>query len=276
MSLEFKTLQPEEFYRQHIEAGVRPDGRELQERRAMAVSAGNLKTADGSSIVKLGHTTVVCGVKAELAPPRPEEPDVGYLVPNISLPAMCSPYFKPGPPSIAAQAATQFLSRVLHTSGCVLPSDLVVCPNRLVWSLYIDLVCLDHSGNIWDCAVAAMVAALNTVTLPKVLLDPDSGSITVDPGIRTPLPLHSKPVSCTSAVFHHHESTQSRVLADPTWEEEQLAGAGLTVVCLQSGEVCHLRQPGGRPVSEECLQSCISAAKEQAKLVTSAITNLNK
>ena len=98
MSLEFRTLQPEEFYRQHIEAGVRPDGRQLGERRAMAVSAGNISTvaslafeqvvgfhvikiqADGSAIVRQGGTTVVCGVRAELAPPKPEEPDRGYLV----------------------------------------------------------------------------------------------------------------------------------------------------------------------------------------------------
>ena len=99
MSLEFRTLQPEEFYRQHVEAGVRPDGRHLAERRAMAVSAGNISMvrifikaffyismnalstqADGSAIVRQGATTVVCGVRAELAPPRPEEPDRGYLV----------------------------------------------------------------------------------------------------------------------------------------------------------------------------------------------------
>ena len=36
--------------------------------------------ADGSAIVRQGGTTVVCGVRAELAPPRPEEPDRGYLV----------------------------------------------------------------------------------------------------------------------------------------------------------------------------------------------------
>ena len=51
MSLEFRTLQPEEFYRQHIEAGVRPDGRQLGERRAMAVSAGNISTVTSSSHV---------------------------------------------------------------------------------------------------------------------------------------------------------------------------------------------------------------------------------
>jgi exosome complex component RRP43 len=107
MSLEFRTLQPEEFYRQHLEAGVRPDGRALGERRAVAVSAGTIGTADGSAVVRQGSTTVVCGVRAELAPPRATEPDRGYLVPNLALPALCSPHCRPGPPSVAAQAATQ-------------------------------------------------------------------------------------------------------------------------------------------------------------------------
>ena len=45
------------------------------------ISMNALSTqADGSAIVRQGATTVVCGVRAELAPPRPEEPDRGYLV----------------------------------------------------------------------------------------------------------------------------------------------------------------------------------------------------
>jgi exosome complex component RRP43 len=171
----------------------------------------------------------------------------------------------------------QFLVRVLETSGCVATSDLAVCPGRLVWCLYIDLVCLDHSGNLWDCALAALVAALETVTLPAVSVDPDSGAITVEPGARTPLPLRSRPVSCTSAVFPAREGeAEARVVADPTWEEEQLAGASLSVVCLQSGEVCHVRQPGGRPVSAACLQACTLAARRQAQLVTSAVAKIKK
>ena len=34
---------------------------------------------------------------------------------------------------------------MLSTSGMVLPADLAICPGRLAWCLYIDLVCLDHS-----------------------------------------------------------------------------------------------------------------------------------
>merc|ERR1719432_62234 len=191
----------------------------------MAVSAGNISTADGSAIVRQGGTTVVCGVRAELAPPRPEEPDRGYLVPNISIPAMCSPAFKPGPPSIAA-----------------------------------------------------MLAALETVSLPAASVDPDTGEISVDPTSLTALPLHCRPVSSTSCLFPSSQSgAEASLLADPTWEEEQLAAASLSVVCVQeTAEVCHLRQPGGAPVSQVALQTCIAAAQQHAKTLAKAVHKVTK
>ena len=69
---------------------------------------------------------------------------------------------------------------------------------------------------------------------------------------------------------------EARVLADPTWEEEELAGASLSVVSLQGGQVCHIRQPGGRPVSQLCLSNCLDGAKKQAELVISAINKMVK
>ena len=69
---------------------------------------------------------------------------------------------------------------------------------------------------------------------------------------------------------------EARVLADPSWEEEELAGASLSVVSLQGGQVCHIRQPGGRPVSQLCLSNCLDGAKQQAELVISAIDKMVK
>jgi exosome complex component RRP43 len=74
----FKRIQPEEFFQQHFESGVRPDGREsLTGLRPVSISVGSLTTADGSSIVRQGQTTVACGVKLELAEPRTETPNEG-------------------------------------------------------------------------------------------------------------------------------------------------------------------------------------------------------
>ena len=52
-SLAFKKLQPEDFYKAHIDQGVRPDGRgSLTASRPVSISVGSIGTADGSAIVK--------------------------------------------------------------------------------------------------------------------------------------------------------------------------------------------------------------------------------
>ena len=43
---------------------MRPDGRSLRKFRPVSVNVGSIKTADGSAIVKIGNTVVVCGIKA--------------------------------------------------------------------------------------------------------------------------------------------------------------------------------------------------------------------
>lgn len=98
----------------------------------LTLPSGSISTADGSSLVKMGGTTVVCGVKAELAEPELDTPDQGFLggsssspsssqpsdprspvVPNVDLAAICSPKFKPGPPSEEAQALSERLNAAL-------------------------------------------------------------------------------------------------------------------------------------------------------------------
>lgn len=40
---------------------------------------GSISTANGSALVRLGDTTVVCGVKAEIAEPELDTPEEGFL-----------------------------------------------------------------------------------------------------------------------------------------------------------------------------------------------------
>ena len=40
---------------------------------------GSISTADGSSLVRLGDTTVACGVKAEIAEPELDAPEDGFI-----------------------------------------------------------------------------------------------------------------------------------------------------------------------------------------------------
>lgn len=46
---------------------------------------GCITTADGSSMVRIGDTTVICGIKAEVSEPNVNFPKEGYLGKNISI-----------------------------------------------------------------------------------------------------------------------------------------------------------------------------------------------
>ena len=49
--------------------------------------------------------------------------------------------------------------------------NLVIKEGKLVWAVYVDLMCLNFDGNILDCGIKAMVAALENVTLPEVTIE---------------------------------------------------------------------------------------------------------
>lgn len=57
-------IDPQKYYRDVLAQKVRPDGRSLNEFRPMSINVKSLHNADGSAIVKIGNTTVVCGIKA--------------------------------------------------------------------------------------------------------------------------------------------------------------------------------------------------------------------
>jgi exosome complex component RRP43 len=127
----FQRLHPRAYLERFLAEGIRPDGRDSaafrdvtvnvgalymyteRDRSHRGVLSGSISTADGSALVRLGDTTIVCGVKAEIAEPEVLAPSDGFIVPNIDLSAICSPKFKPGPPSEEAQVLSDRLHEIL-------------------------------------------------------------------------------------------------------------------------------------------------------------------
>merc|ERR1712070_295028 len=72
-----RKLQPLEFYRRFTEKAVRPDGRVSDMFRETTIATGTVSSAIASSMVRLGNTTVLAGVKAEISPPSECAPDSG-------------------------------------------------------------------------------------------------------------------------------------------------------------------------------------------------------
>ncbi|XP_022192696.1 exosome complex component RRP43 [Nilaparvata lugens] len=270
-NLQYRNIHPLKHFRECLAHNVRPDGRQLMKVRPATVNVGSIGTADGSAVVKVGRTSVVCGIKAELTAPKPSHPDVGFLVPNVDLPPLCSLAFRPGPPSDVAQSMTSMLNSIVASCGLVDLKQLCVSKEHLVWILHCDIVCLDYNGSVMDAVLIALVAALRTVELPHVSYCEETKSFSVDLKQRRPLSVASWPVSTTFATID-----ETNIIADPTVEEERLSNGSIIVVT-DGTRLFSINKPGGTAYSETDLQKCISLAKDRAininKMLETALNN---
>uniref|UniRef100_A0A671WNL7 Ribosomal RNA-processing protein 43 n=1 Tax=Sparus aurata TaxID=8175 RepID=A0A671WNL7_SPAAU len=257
------------IFSSHQKENCRPDGRELSEFRTTTLNIGSISTADGSALVKVGNTTVICGIKAELTNPTVEAPGKGYIVPNVDLPPLCSSRFRPGPPSEQAQAASQFVADVIESSEVIQTEDLCIERGKLCWVLYCDLMCLDYDGNLLDACTIALLAALKNTKLPEVTISTETPEVNL--AKTRGLHIHKHPVSASFCVFD-----DSILIVDPTAEEESLKTAQLTVVTDEEDRLCTVHKPGGTSLSGEKLQECISRATARQREIQKLIDKVTR
>ncbi|KAG7171792.1 Exosome complex component RRP43-like [Homarus americanus] len=246
----WKTFEPESYYKSFLEKNKRPDGRGLMKVRPITIKIGTVTTAEGSSTVRVGHTTVMCGIKAEIATPALRNPDEGFIVPNVELYPCSSPKIKMGPPGEKAMGTSQFLKNVLHSSGVLDLKDLCIVPNKLAWCLYCDVACINYDGNLYDAALTAIMAALQNVRLPVVSYDAENDKTSV--ASERTLPLMIK-------------------LMDPTAEDESQGSGEVVVVLLENGSLCTTHKPGGQLILPNILDDFVKLAKKRVKVVNNLI-----
>ncbi|KAF4473801.1 exosome complex exonuclease [Fusarium agapanthi] len=221
---------------------ARSNGRARNESRKPTVNLASLSHAHGSAVVRVGDTTIICGVRGEtiLTPNIPnyrasntetELKDYDLLVPNIELATGCAPQFLPGgPPSTLAQTLSTRIYSLLHSSRIIKPDDLRIWhtplsedledrmgedgedisnENRSVvayWVLYIDIFFISFDGNPFDAAWAATMAALRNTKLPGARYDIDREMIICSHKQPRPLNITNIPIACTAVVFTGKET----------------------------------------------------------------------
>ncbi|KAJ7650295.1 ribosomal protein S5 domain 2-type protein [Roridomyces roridus] len=257
----FQRLHPRAYLERFVAENIRPDGRAFDAWRDVSVNVGSISTANGSALVRLGETTIVCGVKAEIAEPELDAPGEGFLVPNIDLPALCSPKFKAGPPGDEAQVLSDRLNEVLVP---IIPlSSLVIEPAKAVWVLYVDATCINYDGNVFDAALIAMVAALRNTVLPKATYDVETGRTTCSRTESVPIKVLKTPVSMSFGVF------DATLLSDPTAFEEPLLDTTVSVVVDENGELASVVQLGDS--GGDILSTCVSMARSRRSVLDNQI-----
>ncbi|KAK8743139.1 hypothetical protein OTU49_001551 [Cherax quadricarinatus] len=234
--------------------------------RPITVKVGTITTADGSSTVRVGHTTVICGIKAEIATPVLRNPNQGFIVPNVELYPCCSHMFKIGPPGEKAMATSQFLKNVISSAKVLDLTDLCIVHNKLAWCLYCDVVCINYDGNLYDAALIALMAALQNVKLPAVSYDEENDKASVDIERTLPITLKARPVASTFTVY-----SDSIQLMDPTAEDETQGSGEVTVVLLENGSLCTTHKPGGQLILPNILDTFVDLAKQRVHAVNTLI-----
>jgi len=147
------TQQPEilpqlrrESIRRLIEEGKRSDGRTHLDFRNISIEVNTIKTADGSSIVRLGNTIVVAGVKVGVGTPYPDTPDEGALIVNLETPPLAAPGIEPGPPDENAIEIARIVDRTIRHSGFIDFKSLCIQTGKLAYILWVDIYVLNHDG----------------------------------------------------------------------------------------------------------------------------------
>ncbi|OZJ06049.1 hypothetical protein BZG36_01143 [Bifiguratus adelaidae] len=286
----FQRLQPAEYQKRFLAQHVRPDGRGLDEARPTALTMGAISTADGSALVRMGGTTVVVGIKAEVGVPPMDRDNVGWIVPNLELAPICHPSARPGPPSTFAQVCSHRLYEILinENAPVIDLKDLCVEQGKACWVLHIDAVCLALDGSVLDAALLGMVAALKNLRLPEVIYDDETVTVAnpedgQEEPPKTALNLHHLPLSSSFAIIPAEDTRTSsasspHMLLDPTTDEEELTEQRLWVVLDAKSEelLCIQRLAGwvegadarctgtGGTVSMDVIKKAISQAKERA------------
>jgi len=146
----FAKLSPHPYLLAHLQPTAenskptRANGRSPKQFRQPHVNNGSLTHAEGSAVLRIGDTTVVCGIRGEIllasnvagyrvdkssapaaGPGYNEAKELDLLVPNIELATGCSPAFLPGqPPTTLAQSLSTRIYSLLHSSGLVDGEDL--------------------------------------------------------------------------------------------------------------------------------------------------------
>jgi exosome complex component RRP42 len=238
-----------------LKAGKRVDGRGLDDYREITIEKGVSEKAEGSSLVKIGNTQVMTGIKLILGEPFSDMPDSGVLTTNAELRPLASPTFEKGPPGEDTIEVARVVDRGIRESNAIDLDKLCIVPGEKVWIVFIDMHVLDHDGNLFDAGTLGAISALLDARIPKI----EDDRVIYDER-KEPLPVLNKPIETTYAKIG------DSIVLDPSLDEELVMDARLTVATDQKGNICAMQKGGGKGTfTQEEILDIVKRSKEKAK-----------
>lgn len=248
MSEVIATLKKDYIYNLMIKE-KRQDGRGFKDFRDIKLETNVISKAEGSARVTLGNTQVLVGVKLQTGTPFSDSQDEGVIITNLELNPIASPEFEPGPPREEAIEMARVVDRGIRESGAIDIKKLCISSGESIWVIYVDIHVLNDYGNVIDASCLATVAALMTTVVPN-----EQQGI----GKNVPLAMKEIPVGVTLAKIG------SKLMVDPSLDEEAVCETKLTVVSNSDGSVAGMQKMGITPLTEAEVLEAIDIACEKA------------
>lgn len=247
MAEEFRVLRPYEFHCQLISKGHRADGRTLEEVREVRLETDAIRTADSSSLVKLGNTSLVCGCTTQLLRTQ-DNGDNEEIKIRIELPPICSSPTGHRTQN-TAQLLTKMLKNILNDTNCLDRQSLYISGTDYYWSVDVEVICLNYDGCLLDAALIAVLSALKSLKLTCKSKDIPERRFEIN----------SMPICSSFAVIGDH------FICDPNLEEETVAQSTYSITVNPSAKSnLHVNKIGGRSISTNKLFKCIELAEQRA------------
>ncbi|MBU2443230.1 MAG: RNA-binding protein, partial [Nanoarchaeota archaeon] len=147
------------------------------------------------------------------------------------------------------------IDRGIRESGTIDVKKLCIEAGEKVWMINVDIAPINMDGNLIDIGALAVMAALKDTKFPE-LKDgvPDYKKIS-----KKKLPISKLPIEITILKIG------DTFLVDPTYSEEKLTDARLTVAILEDDSLCAMQKGGEEPLTQESIMKMIDIAIKKSK-----------
>lgn len=247
----FKSIRPKDYYKELLIRKIRGDGRQHEEIRPLVIETGAIKTADASSLIRCGDTTVICGCILKLCQINSTVPLEFSQALNITLQLSPIATNNSQLPQHAAQIYTKKLINILKDASIIDTENLIfkTDPSQF-WTLDIEVVFLTYDGNLVGSALEAILSTLESLVETR---QSDFGRNIL---------LNARPVGIAFAVI------DDNLLFDPTPEEEAIASSTLLVVVdAVSKNILRLDKTGGFSLTDSILFQCLNQTFKLCNLI---------
>ena len=242
---------------------MRNDGRSRKDFRPIELETNVIASASGSSRFCLANSDIIVGIKPEIDKPDIDKPEEGKIEFFVDCSANAMLDFEGRGGEELANEISNCLSEAYSASEAFDLKSLCIMSKQQCWKLYIDILILQCSGNLYDAISLAVKCALFNLRIPRVtsaVLDGGNVDlmITDDPHDCDRLNVESIPILVTICKIGE------QVIVDPTIDEEICSTASL-VIGVSGKHISFIKSITGGSLHPDTFDNCIDLAMSTAK-----------